>query len=183
MSRIGRKPVIVPDKVKVESKGRSVHVEGPLGKLDAILPEGVTVKVEKQTDRTVALVGAPRITRVNRGFQGLMRAMLANMVYGVTQGYEKTLEITGVGYKAELKGDKLTLALGFTHPVEVTIPKGVTCKIDKQTIITIKGADRQVVGQLAAQIRGFKKPEPYKGKGVKYSTEVVRRKVGKTGAK
>src|SRR5262245_28441678 len=121
MSRIGRKPIPLPDKVKVTTNGRQLHVEGPLGKLDAIMPEGVTIKVENN----VAHVGAPERTRQNRGYQGLVRALLANMVVGVTKGYEKNLEINGVGYKAELKGDTLTLALGYTHPVALKMPKGV----------------------------------------------------------
>jgi len=180
MSRIGRKPIAIPDKVKLEVKGHAIHVEGPLGKLDAIFPEGVTVTV----DKGVAHVGAPPETRANRGFQGLVRALLANMVNGVTKGYEKSLEITGVGYKAELKGDVLTLALGYTHPIDLKLPKGVQAIVDKtQTKLTIKGIDKQVVHQIAAQIRSFKKPEPYKGKGVKYANEIIRRKVGKTGAK
>ncbi len=180
MSRVGRKPVAIPDKVKIQSSGRQLTVEGPLGKLDALMPEGVGVKV----DGAVAQVTAPALTRANRGYQGLVRALLANMVKGVTAGYERSLEISGVGYKAELKGDQLTLSLGYTHPMSVTLPQGVQAIIDKsQTKVTIKGIDKQVVGQIAAQVRGFKEPEPYKGKGVKYAEEVIRRKVGKTGAK
>lgn len=180
MSRVGRKPITLPDKVRIEAKGRTVHIEGPLGKLDALLPLGVELTVEKNVVR----VGAPPPDRQNRGYQGLVRAMLQNMVVGVTQGYERALEITGVGYKAELKGDTLTFALGYTHPVDLKLPKGIQCILDKsQTKLTIKGIDKQLVGQIAAQIRSFKKPEPYQGKGVKYATEVIRRKVGKTGAK
>lgn len=180
MSRIGRKPIPVPDKVKISTSGRKLAVEGPLGKLDALIPEGVTVKVEN----AVATIGAPPKTRQSRGFQGMVRALLANMVKGVTAGYERSLEINGVGYKAELKGDTLHFALGFSHPVSLKLPKGVQAIVDKaQTKLTIKGIDKQVVGQIAAQIRGFKKPEPYQGKGVKYADETIRRKVGKTGAK
>lgn len=180
MSRIGRKPVALPDKVKVSSSGRVLSVEGPLGKLDAIIPEGVTVAVEGGT----ASVGAPPPTRGNRGHQGLVRALLANMVVGVTKGYERSLEISGVGYKCELKGDTLTFVLGYTHPIDLKLPKGVQAIVDKsQTKLTIKGIDKQMVGQIAAQIRGYKKPEPYQGKGVKYADETIRRKVGKTGAK
>jgi large subunit ribosomal protein L6 len=180
MSRIGRKPIQVPDKVKIEAKGRTLHVEGPLGKLDGVLPEGVGVT----TDKGVARVSAPPETRANRGFQGLTRALLQNMVVGVTKGYERSLEINGVGYKAELKGETLTFTLGYTHPIELKLPKGVQCILDKsQTKLTIKGIDKQMVGQIAAQIRGYKKPEPYQGKGVKYADEIIKRKVGKTGAK
>lgn len=179
MSRIGKKPIALPQKVKVETKGRTLTVEGPSGKLNAVMPEGVTITV---TDG-VAQVHPPKLNRANRGAHGLVRALLANMVKGVTQGYERTLEINGVGYKAEQKGTKLVLTLGYSHPCEIELPAGVTAKIDKQTVITIKGADKQVVGQMAAQLRAFKKPEPYQGKGVKYAEEVIRRKVGKTGAK
>jgi large subunit ribosomal protein L6 len=180
MSRIGRKPIQIPDKVKVEAQGRTLHVEGPLGKLDAIIPAGVGVAIEKN----MARVSPPLPTRQNRGFQGLVRALLQSMVVGVTEGYERSLEINGVGYKAELKGDTLTFTLGYTHPIDLKLPKGIQCVLDKgQTKLTIKGIDKQLVGQIAAQIRSFKKPEPYQGKGVKYAGEIIRRKVGKTGAK
>ncbi|MBI3178211.1 MAG: 50S ribosomal protein L6 [Deltaproteobacteria bacterium] len=178
MSRVGRKPIQIPDQVKVDLTAGTVRVQGPLGQLDATLPEGATVTQDGQVLR----IGAPPVTRANRGFMGLTRALLANMVHGVTQGYERTLEISGVGYKAEVKGDTVVLALGFSHPVEFKLPKGVTAKIDKQTIITVKGIDRQAVGQCAAQLRSFRPPEPYKGKGIKYAGEVIRRKVGKAGA-
>ena len=180
MSRIGRKPVPVPDKVKVSTDGRTLKVEGPLGKLDALMPPGVTVKVENGE----ANVGAPAPARGNRGYQGLIRALLANMVYGVTKGYEKKLEIAGVGYKAELKGRVVHLNLGYTHPVSVELPDGVNAEVDKsQTKVSITGYDKQKVGQVAAKIRAYKPTEPYKGKGVKYADEIVRRKVGKAGAK
>ncbi|MBN1959529.1 MAG: 50S ribosomal protein L6 [Deltaproteobacteria bacterium] len=180
MSRIGRKPVQVPDKVKIELKDKVLHVEGPLGKLDAIIPAGMSVKVENGE----AKVSRPDDARNNRGYQGLVRALLQNMVIGVTKGYERGLEINGVGYKAELKGDTVTFILGYTHSIELKIPKGIECIVDKaQTKVTIKGIDKQLVGQIAAQIRSYKKPEPYQGKGVKYAGEVIRRKVGKTGAK
>lgn len=179
MSRIGRKPVPVPDKVKVELIGRQMHVEGPLGKLDAIIPEGVTVQI----DKGIAHVGAPPITRASRGYQGMVRALLSNMVKGVTKGYEKTLEISGVGYRAELAGDTLNFQLGYTHPIQLKLPPQTKAKVEKQTIVTISGVDKQVVGEVASKIRHFKNPEPYKGKGVKYAGEIIRRKVGKAGAK
>jgi large subunit ribosomal protein L6 len=170
----------VPDKVKVTQKGRVLCVEGSLGKLEAVLPEGVVVSIESG----VATVAAPPASRSSRGHQGMVRAMLANMVRGVVDGYERSLEITGVGYKAEQKGNTITFLLGYSHPIDLELPVGVKALIDKtQTKITIKGIDKQLVGQVCAQIRSFKKPEPYKGKGVKYSDEVIRRKVGKTGAK
>lgn len=179
MSRIGRKPVQLPPKVKFSVSGRKLHAEGPIGKVDALIPEGVVVQVQ---DGAVSVV-EPVLTRGNRGFQGLVRAMVQNMVNGVATGFTKTLEISGVGYKAELNGSRLVLTLGYSHPVEFTLPAGITAKIEKLTTITVAGVDRQVVGQVAAKIRAAKPPEPYQGKGVKYSTEVVRRKVGKTGAK
>ena len=180
MSRIGRKVITVPEKVKITVHGRIVTVEGPLGKLDAVMPEGVSITVEKG----LAHIVAPELTRGNSGYQGLMRALLANMVHGVVVGYERSLEITGVGYKADLKGDVLTFALGYTHTIELKLPKDIKALVDKtQTKVTIKGVNKQLVGQIAAMIRSYKKPEPYKGKGVKYAEETIRRKVGKTGAK
>jgi large subunit ribosomal protein L6 len=180
MSRIGRKPVAVPDKVKIVQKGRILVVEGPLGKLEAVIPEGVVVSLESGA----AHVAAPPATRSSRGHQGMVRALLANMVRGVVDGYERSLEITGVGYKAEQKGNVVTFLLGYTHPIDLELPAGIKIVIDKgQTKLTVKGIDKQLVGQICAQIRSFKKPEPYKGKGVKYADEVIRRKVGKTGAK
>jgi large subunit ribosomal protein L6 len=179
MSRIGRKPIPIPEKVKVDIRGNAVKVAGPLGELNAIFPAEVPVTI----DKNIIHVGSPKETRQNRGYMGLTRALLSNMVRGVTKGYEKKLEINGVGYKCELKGETLVFALGYSHPVEFTLPKGVKAKIEKQTQITISGTDRQAVGQVAAQIRSFRKPEPYKGKGVKYAEETIRRKVGKAGVK
>lgn len=181
MSRIGRKPVTIPEKVKISVAGGTVSVEGPLGKLDLGLPEGVEIEVSEG----VANVKAPPATsRVNRGYQGLARALVANMVEGVTKGYEKKLEISGVGYRCEQRGDSLTFSLGYSHTITLKVPEGIIAVIDKsQTKVSIKGIDKQLVGQVAAQIRGYKPPEPYKGKGVKYSDETVRRKVGKSGSK
>lgn len=194
MSRIGRKPITVSDKVKVTVKDRHVLVEGPLGKLEMLLPPGVTVKMEKN----IIHVSKPVASRGNRGFQGMVRALLANYVYGVLHGFERTLDISGVGYKAELKGDRLILALGFSHPVEVKVPKTIKVAVDKnQTKLSVKGASKQEVFQFAARIRAFKPAahDPYKVKGVKYdkvldthghvlkSAEEIKRKAGKTGAK
>ena len=180
MSRIGRKAITVPDKVKVEQRGRVVVAEGPLGKLEAIIPAGLSLRREGN----ILHVEAPSLERGNRGFQGLVRALVANMVHGVTQGYEQVLEINGVGYKAELKGETLIFSLGYSHQIELKLPKTIKATVDKtQTKVTVKGSDKQLVGQIAAQIRSFKVPEPYKGKGVKYANEVIRRKAGKAGAK
>ncbi|OGQ83987.1 MAG: 50S ribosomal protein L6 [Deltaproteobacteria bacterium RIFOXYA12_FULL_58_15] len=179
MSRIGRKPVEIPNKVKIEVVDQLLKVTGPLGNLQENMPEGVTVNVSDK----VANVGAPTKNRQNRGYQGLVRALLANMVVGVTKGYERKLEIHGVGYKAEAKGDGVLLSLGYSHQINFKLPKGVKAEIEKNTLVTIKGIDKQAVGQVAAQIRGFRGPEPYKGKGVRYLGEQIRRKVGKAGAK
>lgn len=179
MSRVGRKPIPLPDKVKVSQNGRNLKVEGPLGNLDALLPEGLAISV----DNNIATVGLPPPGRSSRGYQGLVRALMANMVEGVTKGYERKLQINGVGYKAELQGDTLVLSLGYSHPIQYKLPKGITAQVEKNTQVTVKGIDKQLVGQVAAQIRAFKVPEPYKAKGVKYAEETIRRKVGKTGAK
>ena len=180
MSRIGRKPIKLPEKVKLAVRDRTVTVEGPRGKLDAVIPQGVSIRV----DNGVVHIGAPQATRGNRGFQGLMRALLANMVFGVVHGYERTLEISGVGYKAELRGDELVIVAGYSHPVKLKMPKSLKVVIDKsQTKVTLQGFDKQLVGEYAAKIRNVKRPEPYKGKGIKYADEVIRRKVGKAGAK
>ena len=179
MSRIGRRPILIPDKVKVDIHGNAVTVTGPLGALTAAFPAEVPVNIEKN----VVHVGSPAPTRQNRGYMGLTRALLSNMVRGVTKGYERKLEITGVGYKCEQKGDTLVFALGYSHPIEFRLPPGVKAKVEKATQVTVSGTDRQAVGQVAAQIRSFRKPEPYKGKGVKYADETIRRKVGKAGVK
>lgn len=180
MSRIGRKPVPIPATVDVAVKGGSLCVTGPLGNLEMKLPKGVDVTL----DGGIASVTPPEPTRTNRGFQGLARALLANMVQGVTQGYERVLTINGVGYKAELQGDTLVCNLGFSHQKSLTLPAGIKAEVPKQgTSVKISGIDKQLVGQVAAQIRSFKIPEPYKAKGVKYADETIRRKVGKAGVK
>ena len=179
MSRVGRRPVELPEKVTAKFDGSILTVEGPLGKLDTELPEGMSVAI----DNNVASVTGTAKDKKGRGYMGLTRALLANMVEGVTKGFEKKLEINGVGYKAELKGKSLSFYLGYSHGIDMEIPEGITAKVDKQTKVTISGIDKQLVGQVAAKIRAFKIPEPYKAKGVKYADEVLIRKVGKTGAK
>ncbi len=179
MSRIGVRPVIVPGNVKVNVDKKSVLVEGPKGKLQFSLSEGI--KVAAEADKV-------KVTRAGdeksqRALHGLTRAMIANMVKGVTEGYMKELELIGVGYRAQLAARKLTLQLGFSHPIEYLVPEGITIELPKQTQIIIKGIDKQKVGQAAASIRAFYKPEPYKGKGIRYAGEQVRRKAGKTMAK
>jgi len=177
MSRLGRKPIAVPKGVTVNAGAANVAVKGPKGELKREVPAGVSVKVEGGN----IVVKRESDSREHRARHGLMRALLANMVKGVTDGFERRLEINGVGYRAEVAGQKLTMALGFSHPVVYELPKGVAGKIDKNLII-LSGSDREVLGETAAKVRSFRPPEPYKGKGVKYVEETIRRKVGKTGA-
>ena len=177
MSRIGRKPLPLPKGVTVSQKPGVIGVKGPKGELSRPLPDGVSIKV----DGTKAVVSRADDTRENRAKHGLMRAHLANMVKGVTDGWTRELEINGVGYRAEVAGDALTMALGYSHPVVFKLPKGVAAKVDKNRVV-LSSADRDLVGQTAAKVRELRPPEPYKGKGVKYVEEVIKRKVGKAGA-
>jgi len=181
MSRVGRKPVLVPDAVKVTIQSDKVVVEGPKGKLFAAIPKGVVVRLEDKQ----LLVEAPDATRGNRGYQGTMRAILANMVEGVSKGYEGAVEISGVGYKAEMRGtDTVRFLLGYTEPRDVKLAPSLKVVVDKsQTTVVVSGPDKQVVFQTLAKMRGLKKAEPYKGKGVKYRGETIRRKAGKAGSK
>ncbi len=175
MSRIGRKPVTIPEKVKVAVQGTTLKVEGPKGALTLSVHPRITVKVEGAEVK----VTRPTDIRTDRALHGLTRSLIQNMVVGVTQGYSKELEIVGVGAKASVKGNMLTMMLGFTHPVDYPFGKDIEIKCPKPTSITITGADKQRVGQVAAEIRSFAKPEPYKGKGIRYLGEHVRRKQGK----
>ncbi len=179
MSRIGKKSIKLPAGVKVSATGTHVHVEGPKGKLDAIIPDAIELK---QGTGEVSLV-IKTDSRAASSLHGLARTLVANMVEGVTNEFAKTLEINGVGYRAEVKGQNINLTLGFSHPVVFELPKTVKAEVEKQTKITLKGPDKQLVGQVAAQIRDLKPPEPYQGKGIKYSDEVIRRKEGKAGTK
>ena len=176
MSRIGRKPVTIPEKVKVAVQGTTLKVQGPKGELTLSVHPRITVKVEGAEVK----VTRPTDIRTDRALHGLTRSLIQNMVTGVTQGYAKDLEIVGVGMKASVKEHVLTLSLGFTHPIDYPFGKDVEIKCPKPTSITIAGADKQRVGQTAAEIRSFMKPEPYKGKGIRYLGEHVRRKQGKT---
>ncbi|MBI3769373.1 MAG: 50S ribosomal protein L6 [Deltaproteobacteria bacterium] len=175
MSRIGKLPITVPSGVTVAVEPGTVRVTGPRGKLVAALNPLAVVKVEGNT------VSVTRLdeTRDARGVHGLTRVLVANMVTGVSTGFRRVLEINGVGYRAEVKGRAIQLALGYSHPVTFPLPDGVDAKIDKQTVITLEGADRQVLGEAAAGIRKLRPPEPYKGKGIKYAEEKIRRKAGK----
>lgn len=178
MSRVGRAPITVPGGVEVSISGAHVTVKGPKGTLDLDVPGEITVRQEGSE----LLVERPNDERQNRAMHGLVRSLVNNMVVGVSEGFTKELEIIGVGYRATPKGDTvLELALGFSHPVSVTAPEGVTFEVPAPTQILIRGVDKQVVGQVAANIRAIRKPEPYKGKGVRYKGEHVVRKAGKAG--
>ena len=179
MSRVGKQPVTIPDGVKVALADGRFVAEGPKGRVEEALLQGLQVEVEDG----VVTVSRSAETADLRAKHGLMRALLANAVHGVSQGFSKTLEIHGVGYRAQLKGDEIHLSLGFSHPVVFAVPAGIEAQVDEKSgKITISGASRQQVGQVAADLRSLKKPEPYKGKGIRYSDEQVRRKVGKAGA-
>jgi large subunit ribosomal protein L6 len=179
MSRVGKQPVKIPEKVKVAVAGTTVKVEGPKGKMS--FPFNPVVKVEVVGGEVK--VSRPDESRLAKGLHGLTRTLVKNAVDGVTRGYERTLEISGVGFKAELKGKEINFTLGFSHPVVFKLPEGVTAEVDpKQTRVVIKGVDKHLLGLTAAKIRALRPPEPYKGKGIKYAEETVRRKEGKTGA-
>ncbi|MBP6915300.1 MAG: 50S ribosomal protein L6 [Smithellaceae bacterium] len=178
MSRIGKKPVTFSKNVKVSQKGREVNVEGPKGSLSSMLPDGISMTINDGH----LVVERKSNERTARSYHGLARTLIENMVEGVSNGFEKRLEISGVGYRAELSGRDLKLVLGFSTPVQYSIPKGIDVKVDKQTSVIISGIDKQLVGRVAAEIRALKKPEPYKGKGIKYAGEYIKRKAGKSAA-
>jgi len=176
MSRIGKQPIAIPPKVKVEVKGQKVFVEGPKGKLDWELPRRTSLKVEKGN----IVVSRDGEDAEAKALHGLSRALVNNMVRGVTDGFVKKLEIQGVGFKAAVAGSNVNMVLGFSHPIVYAIPAQIKVTVEENTKITIEGPDRQVVGQVASELRSFYPPEPYKGKGVRYSDERVIRKEGKT---
>ena len=178
MSRIGKKPIPIPKGVTVKIAPDAVEVQGPKGKVRQPIPPGI---VFAQDDGTI-VAKLEREDGELRKFHGLARSLVANAVTGVTDGFKKELDIVGIGYRAELKGKQVVFALGYSHPIVFDIPNGIDITIDKQTHITVTGADRQVVGQVAANIRRMRKPDPYKQKGVRYTGEVLKKKVGKTGA-
>jgi len=179
MSRIGRRPVVIPKGVTVTLSGNTVQVQGPKGDLVRTFPAEMVIA----RDGEQLTVARPSDEARHKALHGLSRTLLANMVEGVSKGYLKQLDIQGVGYKAEAKPFGLQLALGFSHPVQYKAPKGIKFTVDNNTQVKIEGADKEMVGQVAAEIRNLRKPEPYKGKGVRYLGEQVRRKAGKTGAK
>jgi large subunit ribosomal protein L6 len=180
MSRIGKLPIPVPSGVDVAIEGREVTVKGPKGTLNHTLP--LTIDVER-TDEGTLTVRRPDDERDNRALHGLTRSLVANMVTGVTQGYEKRLEIVGVGYRVTARGSNLEFALGYSHPIRVEAPDGISFTVESPTKFAVQGIDKQKVGEVAANIRKLRKPEPYKGKGIRYAGEQVRRKVGKAGKK
>ena len=180
MSRIGKMPVVIPAGVEVTiAENNLVTVKGPKGTLTQQLEPSMTIRQEGAE----LLVSRPNDEKENRALHGLTRALLHNMVVGVTEGYKKSLEINGVGYRAAKEGNKLILTIGYSHPVEVSEIPGITIEVPQPNQIVISGCDKQMVGQFAAEVREKRPPEPYKGKGIKYTDEVIRRKVGKTGAK
>ncbi|MDQ6649099.1 MAG: 50S ribosomal protein L6 [Actinomycetota bacterium] len=177
MSRIGRMPIPLPSGVDITVDGQLVTVKGPKGTLSHTLAEPISIE---QQDGTL-LVTRPDDERTSRSLHGLSRTLVANMVVGVTEGYAKTMEIVGVGYRVQARGSDLEFALGFSHPVPIPAPEGITFEVQAPTRFVVRGIDKQKVGETAAKIRKLRKPDPYKGKGVRYQGEVVRRKVGKTG--
>jgi len=180
MSRIGKLPIPIPQGVKIQVDGATVRAEGPKGKLAQLVPTGLTTRV---ADSTIFIERAGDDRRV-RALHGLARALVANMVTGVKDGFERRLDIVGIGYRAQMQGKNIQLALGYSHPVIFALPDGITAEIEKQVSVTLRGADKALLGQTAAKLRALRKPDPYKGKGIKYSDEVIRRKVGKkAGAK
>ena len=180
MSRIGKMPIAIPAGVTVSlAENNKVTVKGPKGTLERVFPSEMEIKVEGAE----ATVSRPNDLKRNKSLHGLSRTLLHNMVVGVTEGFEKKLEVNGVGYRAAKQGKKLTLSLGYSHPVEMEDPEGIETVVEGQNIIIVKGIDKEKVGQFAAEIRDKRRPEPYKGKGIKYADETIRRKVGKTGKK
>ena len=179
MSRIGKRPIPVPDKVTVTIEGQTVTVKGPKGELSRTLPPEVEILLEGET----VTVNRRNESRPARQRHGLCRTLIANMVEGVSQGFIKKLEIQGVGYRAAVQGKILNLAMGYSHPVNIDPPEGISFLVEGTTNVTVSGIDKEVVGNTAARIRAVRPPEPYKGKGIRYAGEIVRRKVGKTGGK
>ena len=178
MSRVGRKVIAVPSGVKVKVGESALEVQGPKGKLDSPVPPGISFELKG------AELACKRTSdeRQQRAFHGLARALAQNAIKGVTEGFSKDLDIVGVGYKAQVEGSKVVFSLGFSHPVEYRIPEGIKISVDKQTRVTVSGIDRQKVGQVAAEIRSLRRPDPYKQKGIRYVGEVLKKKAGKAGA-
>ncbi|MFA5701196.1 MAG: 50S ribosomal protein L6 [Desulfuromonas sp.] len=179
MSRVGKRPVVIPAGVKVDLTPELIKVQGPKGKLERTICNEILVSIEADE----IMVKPVETTRVDTSKQGLYRTLISNMLEGVTTGFQKVLEINGVGYRGDMKGQTLSLALGYSHPIEYPVPEGIEIEVEKQTKLTVKGIDKELVGATAAKIRSFRSPEPYKGKGIKYAEERILRKAGKTGKK
>jgi len=179
MSRIGKLPIEIPQGVKINLDDSVLKVQGPKGTLSRRIMEGVSAKLSEKN----IVVSRADDSIKSRSAHGLTRTLINNMVIGVTKGFETALEITGVGYRAEAKGDVLNLSLGYSHPISFQLPMGITVEVEKMTKVLVKGIDKEMVGQTAAKIRSFRGPEPYKGKGIKYANETILRKAGKTGKK
>ncbi|MGA3084956.1 MAG: 50S ribosomal protein L6 [Thermodesulfobacteriota bacterium] len=179
MSRVGKKPIPIPNAVKVVLTDEGVTVKGPKGELKRSVPPQLSIKVEGDQ----IIIQPQEDNQKVKALFGLFRTLVANMVKGVAEGFERVLEIQGVGYRAEIQGSQLILNLGYSHPVPFQLPKGISAQVDRQTRVILSGIDRDLLGLTAARIRKFRPPEPYKGKGIRYQEEKIRRKVGKTGAK
>jgi large subunit ribosomal protein L6 len=179
MSRVGKKEIILPEKTKIDFKDRELVVKGEKGTLTRTIHPAVDLSIK---DNTIS-VTIDQEDRKTRALQGLTRSLVANMVDGVSKGFERTLEINGIGYRAEMKGKSIVLSLGYSHPIDFPLPDGIDATVDKNNVIKLSGIDKEKVGQTAASIRKLRKPEPYKGKGVKYAEEYIQRKAGKTGTK
>ena len=179
MSRIGRMPIPIPDGVKIDINDSLVKVTGPKGCITKQVPSEMDLSVVEDT----LVVSIPTPTKNSSALSGLTRSLIASMVAGVSKGFTKSLELVGIGYRAELQGTVLQLTLGYSHPIRFELPEGITASVEKQTKITFEGIDKQLVGETAAVVRDFRKPEPYKGKGIKYTDEIIRRKIGKKGIK
>jgi len=179
MSRVGKKPITVPGKTKITYKDRVITVQGEKGTLTRSIHPNIDLEIEKDTINVIM----QKETQENRALQGLTRSLVANMVTGVEKGFERILEINGIGYRASLSGNTLVLNLGFSHPVNFELPDGIAAKVDKNNTVTLSGINKELLGQTAASIRSLRPPEPYKGKGIKYAEEYIQRKAGKTGTK
>lgn len=185
MSRVGSKPIPIPENTQVFYENRTFRAEGEKGKLERTIHPWVDLRIEEGNIRVVPIRESRKAKedKKARAFQGLVRSLVANMVQGVSQGFERVLEIHGIGYRAEAQGQQLNLVLGYSHPVQLDLPEGVTATVDKNNVIRLAGIDRELLGHWAAKIRGMRPPEPYKGKGVKYAEERIQRKAGKSGKK
>lgn len=179
MSRIGKSPISIPAKVQITIDGSHINIKGPKGELSRVLPQAITVEQEGET----LLVKRRDESRSSRQLHGLSRSLVANMVEGVSQGFQRRLEIQGVGYRAQVQGRNLTLTVGYSHPVQIEPPQGIQLAVEANTNVIVSGFDKELVGNIAARIRDVRPPEPYKGKGIRYAGEVVRRKAGKAGKK